>query len=247
VLAAVGAGGGTGGGKSALAALLEQPFGRVVLIVLGVGLVFFAVWRVVGAIADADGRGASLKGRATRLLEAASGAVYGALALTAFDLGLGRGGGGAEDAAAKDWTEWALDQPLGQWGVAAVGLGVVCGGLAFLWKAWTGDVMKRLSVPPGPRDWVSLVGRLGYAARGVTFVLIGGFLVVAAVHADSDEVKGLGGALRALRQQPYGWALLATVAAGLFAFGAFGFVQARYRRIDVPDMDDAKAALRAAR
>ena len=73
-----------------------------------------------------------------------------------------------------------------------------------------------------------------------------GFLGLAALHSSSSEVRGLGGALASLEAQPYGWALLAVVAAGLFAFGLFGFVQARYRRIDAPDLQDAKAAVTAA-
>jgi hypothetical protein len=87
------------------------------------------------------------------------------------------------------------------------------------------------------------LGRLGFAARGVIFVVIGGFLVLAALRSSSSQVRGLGGALEALEAQPYGWALLAVTAAGLIAFGLFGLVQARYRRIDAPDLDDAKAAV----
>ncbi len=86
------------------------------------------------------------------------------------------------------------------------------------------------------------LGRLGFAARGVVFLVIGGFLGLAAVRSNSAQVKGLGGALETLSDQPHGSALLALVAAGLLAFGVFGLVQALYRRIDAPDLDDARAA-----
>ena len=56
-------------------------------------------------------------------------------------------------------------------------------------------------------------------------------------------VAHLSGAFSALRAQPYGWVLLAIVAAGHFAFGAFGLIQARYRHIDAPDLGDADGAL----
>lgn len=242
-LAAFGAGGGVGGGKSALRSVLEQPFGAVLLLAIGAGLVCFAAWRVIGAAFDADSRGRSAKARATRALQAISGVVYLGLAATAANLALGRGGGGAEDQMAQDWTEWLMAQPAGAWLVGAIGLGLVGGGFGYGWKAWKGDVMRRLAPPPGATDWVRHVGRAGYAARALTFVIIGGFVVTAALHADSDEVRGLGGALQALRAQPYGWALLFVTAAGLFAFGFFGLVQARYRRIDAPDLADAKELL----
>ena len=107
---------------------------------------------------------------------------------------------------------------------------------------------EHLSLPSDKRDWIVTIGRMGFAARGIVFVLIGGFLVLAALHASSTEAQGLGGALQSLQQQPYGWVLLALTALGLFAFGLFGLVQARYRHIDAPDIDRADdAAARALR
>jgi H+/Cl- antiporter ClcA len=87
------------------------------------------------------------------------------------------------------------------------------------------------------------MGRLGFAARGIVFLVIGGFLVAAAIHSRASQARGLGGALDALAAQPFGWILLAVTAAGLFAFGAFSMVEARYRHIDAPDLDDAKDAI----
>ncbi len=249
LLAAVGSGGQTGGSGQALRSLLDQPFGRVLLGAIALGLAGFAAWRVVEAVTDADRRGASGKGLALRAAHLFSGAAYAGLALTAFGLASGRsGGGGSEAGAARDWTAWLLSQPFGQWLVGAIGLAVVGTGLAFVAKGWRGDVLDRLALPSPARRWAVPAGRFGTAARGAVFVLIGGFLVLAAVRSRSSEVKGLGGALRSLQDQPYGWALLALVAAGLLAFGIFGLVQARYRRIDAPGVEDVRdAAARGAR
>ena len=84
-------------------------------------------------------------------------------------------------------------------------------------------------------------------------MIVGGFLVLAAIHANASEAKGLAGALRTLQQQPYGWVLLGVTALGLFAFGAFQLVVAYYRRIDAPNPSEiareaqtkAKAAVHA--
>ncbi|WP_020177517.1 DUF1206 domain-containing protein [Methylopila sp. M107] len=244
LLAAIGSGmGDVGGGKSALKSLVTQPFGAILLGAVGLGLVFFAAWRIVSALVDADDHGSSAKGLFTRVLHALSGLVNGALALTAFHLALGTGAVGGDDDSAKDWTAWLLTQPFGRWLVGAVGLAILGGGAYHVWKGWKGDVMKRLHAPPARRDLARMLGRLGYAARGVTFGMIGAFLIVAAIRVDSREAKGLGGALEALEEQPYGWALLAIVAAGLAAFGAFCVVQALWRRIDAPDIDDARRAV----
>ncbi len=244
LLASIGSGlGDVGGGKSALRTLLGQPFGALLLGAVGLGLVFFAAWRLVSALTDADDHGTSAKGLSVRVLHVLSGVVNGALAVTALHLALGFGASGGDDDAARDWTAWLLSQPFGQWLVGAIGLGIVAGGAFHLWKGFRGDVLKRLSVPAARRSIALAVGRAGYAARGVVFGVIGVFLVTAAIRADSSEAKGLGGALQALEEQPYGWALLALVAAGLAAFGAFGVVQALWRRIDAPDLDDARRAM----
>jgi hypothetical protein len=241
VLAAFGSGGQAGGNRSALQTLLSQPFGQVWLGIVAIGLIGFATWRVVEALTDADRRGQDWKALGVRGAHLVSGFIYGSLALFALRLAWGSGsGGGGENDAAQSWTAWLLSQPFGQWMVGLVGAAVVATGLGFLWKGWRGDVTRHLAFDASRRDWVVLVGRLGYAARGVVFLLVGFFLVTAAIQSDSAEAQGLGGALQSLQRQPYGWVLLGLTAAGLFAFGLFGLIQARYRHIDAPDLDDAR-------
>jgi len=243
VLAAIGGGGETGGSKNALASLLGEPFGKTLLAVIALGLLAFSIWREVEALTDADNRGTSGKGLAIRGAHVISGVIYLGLAVYAAGLAFGWAtGGGQGDGGAQGWSAWLLAQPVGRWLLGLVGLGVIGGGLAFLGRAWKGDVTKHLHYLPHQRGWVVPLGRAGFAARGVVFLIIGGFLIVAAWQAQSSEARGLGGALRTVQEQPYGWVLLGLVAAGLFAFGVFGLVQAVYRRIDAPDMDDAKDA-----
>jgi len=242
LLAAFGAGGQTGGSRSALATLIDQPFGRIMLGAVALGLAFFALWQAVAALTDADRRGTSFKGLALRAAQGGSAVIYAGLALSALGLALGWStGGGSEDAAARDWTAWLMQKPFGRWLVGAVGLGLAGTGVAWIVKGWRGDVLERLALPADARRWALPLGRLGFAARGVVFVIIGGFVVIAAMRSSSRQVRGLGGALEALQAQPYGWALLAATALGLLAFGGFALVQAFYRRIDAPDAEGAVA------
>jgi hypothetical protein len=237
VLAGIGAGGETGGSRSALTVLLGQPFGHVLVGLLAMGLACFAAWRLVEAWTDADHRGRSAKGTAVRLAHAASGLIYGSLAATAAAMAiLGARGNTDDDRSARDWSAWLLHQPFGRYVVIAVGLGVVVTGLAFLRRAASRDLLRRLDVPQASRAVVSAAGRLGHAARGLVFVVMGGFLVAAGWTSRSSQAKGLGGALDTLRDQPYGWALLTAVAAGLVCFGLFGIMQARFRRLDAPPL-----------
>ena len=92
--------------------------------------------------------------------------------------------------------------------------------------------LKPGEMAPRERSRTRRAGRLGHAARGLVFIVIGVFLAQAALQSDPDEARGLGGALSALAAQPFGPYLLGLVACGLVAFGLFMFVVVCYRRID---------------
>ena len=78
------------------------------------------------------------------------------------------------------------------------------------------------------------LARLGYVARGFAYLPLAVFVILAGLNADVSEVTSFGEALDALEAQPGGPVILATTAAGLIAFGAFAFVEARWRRIRPP-------------
>lgn len=78
------------------------------------------------------------------------------------------------------------------------------------------------------------LGRLGLAARGVIFGIIGVFLIQAALQSNPNKAQGLDGALQELARQPFGAWILGTVATGLVAYGIYMLAQARYRRIAIP-------------
>ncbi len=86
-------------------------------------------------------------------------------------------------------------------------------------------------MPEPARRWVGPVVVFGLVARGLVFAIVGVYLVLAALHADPGEARGLGGALLAVESQPAGAALLGVVAAGLAAYGVFQLLEARYRTI----------------
>jgi hypothetical protein len=79
--------------------------------------------------------------------------------------------------------------------------------------------------------WGTLSGRVGYAARGVVFCILGVFLIQAARHYNPSEVQGLDGALQSLARQSFGPYILGLVALGLVAYGLYMLVEARYRNI----------------
>ena len=66
--------------------------------------------------------------------------------------------------------------------------------------------------------------RAGYAARGVVYLIIGALALYAAFAG--GQAEGSSGALTFLSRQPFGAVLLSIVAAGLFAYALWRFVDA---------------------
>lgn len=231
--AALGSGGATTDTRGAIETIGQQPFGRVLLGVLSIGLLGHALWRFVEAAVDPERRGTDAKGLAKRLGYAGIGVLYVGLALTAVQLM--RGSGGANGNATADWTARLMGQPFGRWLVALIGLGVIGIGLYQFYQSYTAKFKEKLKLgemSSTEQEWTIRSGRFGLAARGVVFGIIGGFLVQAALQSSAENVQGLGGALQALAaQRPLGPWLLGIVAVGLIAYGIYTLISARYRRI----------------
>ena len=215
--------------SGALRTLVSQPFGRVLLGIVALGLIGYVVWRFVEAALNPENDKTS-----RRVGYAISGVIHVALALEAVRLAMGQSGGGGNGDQASHWTAEVMSHPFGRWLVALAGLAVAGYGIQQLYKAYTVELDKQLalgSLSAEMRQWVVRVGRAGLAARGVVFGIIGVFLLLAALRTNPGEARGLGGALRTLEQQPFGPWLLALVAVGLISYGIYELVRARYRRI----------------
>lgn len=232
--AAIGAGGGTTDSRGALRIIGDGAAGRAALVVVGLGLIGYALWALIAAATDADRRGRDAKGIVLRLGQAGRGLAYGALGVSAF--ALVNGGGGGSGGGADRWTGRLMDAPFGAALVGVVGAGVMAYALWQFWRAARKDLRKRLHMEQADPDatrWVLRVARFGIAARGVVFLIIGGFLVQAALRHDATRAGGIGDSLATIGQQPYGRLLLAVVAVGLLAYGVWELVNARYRDMRV--------------
>jgi hypothetical protein len=116
-----------------------------------------------------------------------------------------------------------------------LGVGIALGGVALGAKAIAGDFRSKLPQREPETRWLVMLGRAGFAARGVVFVLVGAFLTMAAWYYDPQQAVGVAGALRSLQDKPYGAPLLGLAAIGLVCFGLFELAQAARRRLPAPD------------
>ena len=91
--------------------------------------------------------------------------------------------------------------------------------------------MKRMAPRgDGSSGAIELFGRIGYAARSVVWAISGIFFIVAAIDYDPNESKGLSGSLQELAEHSWGRIVLWATAIGLFLFGLFCLLEARYRK-----------------
>lgn len=219
--------------RGALARLLEAPLGRPLLAVIALGLLGYALWRLVDGIQGVEHPGTRGKDLAIRTGRVLSGVVHLGLAATAGSLALWR-----VDAARKGgeptqhWTARALDFPGGRYVVLAAGLGIVAYGLWQLVKAVRAELGKRLDLsrlPAGTGRAVVGISRFGLAARGVVFGTVGLLLVRAGLDEDPRRAGGVGKSMQELAGLGK-WPFLA-IALGLAAYGIYELVNARYRRI----------------
>jgi hypothetical protein len=221
------------GALGALEAWGQWPPGLALLWLTGLGLYGFAGWRALQAVFDADRQGRTPKAWASRAGQAISGLVYGGLAVSVFGLidtieDLHQ----ADDQTrTRAFVESLMAWPLGEALVMGLGVFILAAGIGSVVRAFIDHFGRGLRCDARTAAWAGTVARVGYFGRGVALLPAGAFMLAAGWHARAAEAKSLGGALQALHAQPFGDAVLALVAAGLVAFGAYAFVEAWYRPI----------------
>lgn len=230
-----GAGGKTTGISGALSEIIDKPFGKTLLGIMAIGLIGYAVWRVVEGITDPARTGSDAKGLALRGSYIVRGLAHAALALQALRVAFRQTSGGDDGANARAATSRAMDMPLGEWLVILGGAGIAAYGLYQLYRAAQSKLTKQLdfgALHAETGRWAIPVSRFGIASRGVVFVMVGVLFMRAGWDANANEAGGIGAALSALGDGAYGRVILATVAIGMIAYGVYEGIQARYRRID---------------
>jgi hypothetical protein len=208
--------------------IAETGWGAILLWVIGISLLALAVWQ----LAEAIRRHANQTGVTPRLVSAAEATAFAVLGVSAVRAAAGRGSGGSNEEQA-DFTARVLEAPGGPAIVATAG--VLLAGVAALLagKGVTRRFLADLDLAgasAGIRRLVSALGVVGYLTLGVAYGIVGGLITAAAADHDPEKATGLDTALSELARHPYGSGLLLAIAVGFACFGAFCFLDARFRR-----------------
>jgi hypothetical protein len=221
--------------KGALASIADKPFGKWVLIIVAIGLIGLFIWGLIRAFADPMHKGSDTKGLVERAGYLVSALSYGAL--FAATLNLIQGIGRSIPATGQSTQQAAAGIMARSWGpalIALIGLILIGVGIARIidgYKANFHERFKSYSMTSEQREWAVRLGRFGYIALGVVFVITGFLAFLAGTTKNPGRVTGLDGALLFLAHQPYGQLLLAVVALGLIAYAVYSFMGAFWFRI----------------
>lgn len=222
--AALGLGGGATDTSGAMSAIARAPFGRTLLALCALGLVGYAVWRIIAAITDAEHRGRDLKGATLRVSFLARAIFHLFLAWSAVRIVLGRTAISRQRITSAGESADLI--------LFAIGAGFAGYGLYQLYRSWTAKLSRQIDHREMTREagtWVYPVARFGIAARGIVFCLIGYLTVRAATTRVEENAGGLQESLQVLAN--IGKIPLGVAAAGLLAYAFYEVLNVRYRDI----------------
>lgn len=232
VVAAHGLGSSSGQGEQAAGSptgaireIADAGWGRVVLLVLAVGFVCYALWRLADAVGGRrdDGFWQTVASSFLALM-------YVFLAWTAAKAALtGSSGSSGSEKSQSLSASLMGGVPLGRWIVALIGvviIGVGVGIVVYVLKRGWLDAWQQ--APRRVRLAAQPLGYAGYISRALAYMGVGGLFIAAAVTFDPEKAKGLDGTLQQLTRQPYGPWLLLGFALGLFCYMAYSWLEGAY-------------------
>ncbi|WP_235297480.1 DUF1206 domain-containing protein [Portibacter marinus] len=213
--------------------LQNQPFGQVIVLVIGLGLAFYSIWRMSSAFLDTKNEGNDKEGAVKRTGYFVNGLIYGAIAFTvlrSFFMSVGSsGGGGSKQSLAQRVLELSYGQTL-MFIVALILFGV---GVYQFYKGITQKFLEEIeqSGSVESKELLKKSGTIGFISRGICFFIFAYFVGLAAWQDNSDAVRGLGGLFEFLQSLTMGTVLTVLMSLGLVAYGIFQYFLARYSSV----------------
>ena len=172
---------------------------------------------------DSEGRGKDAKAIGARLAGAGSGLVHLGLGIVAVlarsnskaaAAALRKKGGDGAEPARGGVLLWTAPRSSPQSASSNVR------------KAWSLKFLKHLKPEAAKRHWIPWLGRIGFAARGIVFLVIAWLFAQAARSHSSAAAGGIDDALGSLPRS-----VQIAVAAGVILFGLFSLTEAIYRKM----------------
>lgn len=220
------ASGGEASQSGAISALAGQPGGVVLIWICALGGLLLGIWCLAqAAFPGGDGFRYRVKQACIAVVFLAIGSTFVRYAVFS-----------QADSSRQSRTtsSMLMSSPAGSVVLVAFGLVVIGVGAYFVYRGVSRSFRKILRTPShrGMRWVVDGFGTLGYVAKGLVLAAVGLLFIVATAQHDPQDATGLDGALKAIRDQPFGPVILVAMAVGLMAYGVFLFLRARYDQME---------------
>lgn len=228
--AAIGLGQSSEGKLGVLKFLQEQPFGNVLLGIMGLGLLCYAFWRFFQSIQDPEDIGSDAKAVGKRIGFFFSGLVYlglGAYSVYQIFKPTSSGSSGSGSMIPTEYMDYIF---------YSVAIGLAIKAIFQFVKAYKGKFLRKFHLDSmsnvNTRKTIKWLGYAGMVSRGIVVGIVAYFFFRAADTASKGDIKGTSDAFSFLRQNSEGPWLVGLVAFGLICYGAYMFIMAKYRRFD---------------
>ncbi|MHB8246328.1 MAG: DUF1206 domain-containing protein [Acidimicrobiales bacterium] len=222
-------------GEGALAEIVKQPAGPLLLGLLSTGLIAYGAWRLIQTVTGIEPASDQPTSMWMRIRWLAIAVIY--LVLFADSISILAGGGGSSGGASshpKPYAAQVLALPAGPVLLGLVGAAIVTAGVAFATWGCVHDYSTALQegrMGETAKLAARITGIFGNFTRGALAVLVGLYFLIGAVHDQPGNVKSLDQALQSLSHQPTGPLWLTVAALGLLSFSAYSAFEVVYRKV----------------
>lgn len=229
LLAALNIGGQSSGTTQALKFLKKQPFGQVLLLLLGVGLLCYSFWMFIQSIKDPENRGNSRKAKLSRFGLFTTGLIYTFIAILAFYH--------LFTPAAKENSGANYLNLIGPITLSiifiVVGIILAIQAVVLIVGVFRGGLLDQFNLERHKYYRIIRgVGKFGFYARAFIVAIIAYFFLRAGIYTGNHDIKGIADAFSFLDQSTIGRILMAVTAVGFVSYGVFYIFLTRYRSFE---------------
>lgn len=227
-LAAFGEGGSKSGKDGILRFLAEQSYGKILLILLGIGLLGYTFYRFYQASANLKNYDDDFKGYFKRGAYFVSGLLYGFLAFSALKMAIG---GSSSDSST---VSKILNSDNGDIYAFVIAIALLGKAIYEFYVAYSGKYKEEIEHTDIDSDAKSLLtksGKMGFTARGIVLALMAYLFFKAGTGNTSGDINRTDAF--SLIQQEFGSVVLGLVALGLALYGVFMLIKSKYPDTDV--------------
>ncbi|MCJ7468065.1 MAG: DUF1206 domain-containing protein [Maribacter sp.] len=229
LLAALNMGGESSGTNQALKFLKKQPFGQVLLLVLGTGLLCYSFWMFVRCFKDPENIGNDKKGKMMRFGIFITGLVYTFLAFLCFYHLFTYSPEGSSVSRYINLLGPSLISIL----FIGIGVILVIQAIILVVGVIKGGLLDQFNLEGRKGSYIiRLVGKFGFFSRAFIVGIIAYFFLRAGLYSGSHEIKGIQDAFSFLDQSDFGTVLMVFTSVGFISYGLFFIFLSRYRTFE---------------